>query len=135
MSFKQYVERIFAPPRIRRSFEDNGIDFVLYETSEGKFTVEYSTGKCSPKSKENLGHIDNYKVEKGIVIRIIFFPEKVEKLSNFNVKNQLIKTTDGHNPAWHYVNDKLGVDYTVQKGKVVHVEFHPSSDAENLKCK
>lgn len=130
ISSKQDIERIFASPKIRRTFEDDEIEFVLYETSEGKFTVEYSTSKCSSNNKKT------YNVEKGIVIRIIFFPKKEEKLSKFKVdKKLLIKTREGDDPAWHYVNDKFGVDFSVIKGKVIDVKFYPSSSYDYLKCK
>lgn len=74
-------------------------------------------------------------MEKGIVLNIIFFPNKEIKFSKFKVDESLLhKTRDGDDPPWHYINDKLGIDYAVQKGRVKHVKFYPPFGLEKLKC-
>jgi hypothetical protein len=130
VSLKEDVEKAFAFPKIRKSFVDEGIEAVFYDTAEGELSVEYSAGNCSTEEK------NYYNLKKGVVVSIVFFPKKEIKFSKFNVnKNQLVKTRDGDDPPWHYINYKLGFDYAVQNGKVIHVKFYSPAEIDKLKCK
>lgn len=124
------VERIFDSPIAKPIYVDNGLELVHYQTAEGKMSVEYSIGKCT--SEKTPG----YDLENGIVTNIIFFPEQLIKFSRFKVdRKKLIKTHDGHDPPWHYVNQEASVDYTVGRGLLLHVKFQISLNQDYLKCK
>jgi outer membrane protein assembly factor BamE (lipoprotein component of BamABCDE complex) len=135
-SSKQDVESLFGNPRITQSFENFGINFVFYETNEGEFTVQYSTGKCAAKDPDPESSTEEtYKVEKDKVLKVIFFPKKKLKFSKFKVdKSQVFETNLGEDPALHYINTKQGIDYIVVLGKVRGVELFIPVELDYLRC-
>ena len=130
MSLKKDVETTFNFPTISKIFVDKGVESIFYDTPDGELFVRYLASICSSQEKEG------YNLEKGTVITIVFFTKKEIKFSEFDVnKKQLVKTRDGDEQFWHYINYKLGFDYAVQNGKVEHVKFYSPVEIDNLKCK
>ena len=128
-SSKNDVGRIFNDFKISKSFIHNGVESAFYESSEGELSVNFSAGGCSFKRE------DDYNVEKGKVLEAIFFPKEFVKLSKFRIdKNKFEKHLEDDNPTLHYINQNLGIDYGVQKGKVIHIKLFPSANFENLRC-
>lgn len=128
-SSKGDLEKIFEFPKVRRTFTENEVEFVSYDAGDGKLAVEYSTGTCSSATK------DSYDVKEDTVLRMIFFPKDPVKFSKFKIeKEQFIKTTDGHDPGWKYVNKSSGLNFSVQRKLVDYVEILPSSRHDRKKC-
>jgi len=129
-SKRKTVEKIFNFPRVDESLINKGLEFVFYQTPEGKMVVRYSTGKCSAEKTEG------YDLENGTVTNIIFPPDKFIKFSEFKVdRKKSFKLRLRDESPWRYVNEDLGAKYTVVKEVVIYVEFTIPSKHDYLKCK
>jgi hypothetical protein len=129
-SKRETVEKIFNHPRVDERLISKGLEFVFYQTPEGKMVVRYSTGKCSPEKTEG------YDLEKGTVTNIIFFPEKFVKFSEFKIdRKKSFKPRMADESPRHYVNKNSGAKYVVGKEAVIYVEFSIPANREDLKCK
>ncbi len=127
-SSKSEVERIFRNPRVRRPVVENNINIVLYETAEGKFSVEYTNDPCSSKTA-------GLTVAKDTVLELVFFPTRKMPFSIFDIDRGDFKEVDEpHDPGSEFVSEELGITYSVQRNKVIFVRIHPKSLHAGRKC-
>ena len=129
-SKRKDVEKIFNFPRVEESLKNKALEFVFYQTAEGKMVVRYSTGRCAAEKTEG------YDLESGTVANIIFFPEKFIEFSKLKIdRKKLLKPRLENGSPKRYVNEETGVRYAVDKGLVSYVEFSLPSNHDYLKCK
>jgi hypothetical protein len=129
-SKRKDVEKIFNFPRVEESLKNKALEFVSYQTAEGRMVVRYSTGKCGAEKTEG------YDLENGTVTNIIFFPEKFVEFSKLRIyRKKLLKPRLEDNSPKRYVNEDTGVKYAVKEGFVTFVEFSLPSRHDYLKCK
>lgn len=134
---KNDVEELFRGLRITQSSERFGIKIVDYETPDGDLAVQYSTGICAKKDLDSDSYfIETYKVEKDIVLNVLFFPKEVLKFSKFKVnKSQIIKMRKGHDSAIHYIDKQQNIDYSITAGgKVAVIKLFIPAELNYLKC-
>jgi hypothetical protein len=130
VSSKTDVERIFPDAKLDKSFVDTGVEFVFYDTAEGKMSLRYSAGKCTEIEKAP------FDLEKGRVLGLTFFPvDRTTGLSKFNVnKKEMSRDKEDDIPVFHYYSEELGIDYGVVGNKVIEVQLFPALRYAELKC-
>lgn len=127
-SSKSDVERLYRTARVRRSFVENNVNIVLYETTEGKFSVEYANDHCS---SNKVG----FPVPKDTLLEMVFFPKDKLPFSAFDIeRTDFTEIDDPHDPGTEYVSDLLGITYSVQMKRVIFVRIFAQSPRPNAKC-
>jgi len=98
-------------------------DHVLYRLDEGNVLIWFSLGRCSQ------GSWGSWDAEEGAILAIDFYPKKRLRPSayrfagsNTTLLNQTIS------------DDKIGVLYTTQFGKVTRIHYYPALQFNTLKC-
>ena len=117
------VERLLGP-------NENSYG-VIYEFKDGNLFIEYSSGPCR---KDRKG---GWNVRDGVVISFSFAainkpPEADLKLN----RKRFRRVVDTHTPSVsYYINDKDGIMYEIQRGRVHSVEYYPPKRYEHLHCR
>ena len=104
---------------------------VVYSLKNGNLSIEYSTGPCS------TGRKGGWNVPKNVVISLFFAPRHPKKLSELHLDSKKFRrVVSDHLPSvTYYINDKEGIVYSIQQGKVDYVEYGPAKKDDDLYCK
>jgi len=102
-----------------------------FDFREGRMSVSFEPGNCGD------GMIEGWKVPKYTVIEVNFFPDEWidPKKLNVNFKGFTAKSIHEGREGIEYVNDELGIDYTVKEGKIQDITFRPAKKYDYLRCK
>jgi hypothetical protein len=103
---------------------------AIYKLKEGNLSIQYSTGPCTADRK------GGWDVPDGIVITVFFSPNEKPRLSDLKVdRRKLRKVVDRHVIGIiYYVDDKHGITYSIEDGKVDYIEYGPTKKQRNLAC-
>jgi hypothetical protein len=103
---------------------------VGYELPDGDLSIEYSSGPCS---KARRG---GWNVPEGVVISFNFVPKNKQRLTELKLnRKKFRRVIDTHTGGvTYYVNDKEGIQYEIQQGRVYSVEYYPPKRYEHLSC-
>lgn len=108
-----------------------------FDFPEGRLWVGFATGQCvvTPYSE---GKPIGWLVPPYTVIDISFSPDRWIEPKNLGIKNfngfTAMPIHEGREGI-EYVNDELGVDYTVNRGKIQDITFRPAKKYDYLLCK
>jgi len=104
--------------------------FANYKLEEGNLFIEYSSGPCRPDRK------GGWNVPKDIVVSLSFSPKEKKRISTLKLSpKKFRKVVDDHvGGVLYYINDKEGITYEVQRGRIDVVYYEPSSRDEHLYC-
>jgi hypothetical protein len=121
-STRAEVERLLGP-------NDNSYG-VVYELKTGALSIEYSSGPCR---KDRKG---GWNVSDGVVVSFSFAATKKPRETDLRLnRKQFRRVVDTHTPSvLYYINDKDGVTYEVQRGRVHSVEYYPPKRYDYLYC-
>ena len=107
-----------------------------YDFDEGRMAVLYESGGCVITQESN-GKPIGWKVPEWTVIEVSFSPDDWinPKKLNVNFKGFSSKPIYDEPNAVEYVNDNMGIEYTVNEGKIQDVTFRPAKSLDYLRCK
>lgn len=101
----------------------------VYLLKQGRLDVAYSPGWCidgRPYGK--------WELEKGVILDTSFYPEKWREISFYEKDVKSLKKEKG-GMYWYYDDDKRGVSYTMQHGKVYSISFTAAENVTPIRCK
>jgi len=103
---------------------------AIYKLKEGNLSIEYSSGPCRADRK------GGWNVPDGIVITVFFSPKEKRSLSDLRVdRRKLRKVVDRHVIGIiYYVDDKHGITYSIEDGKVEYIEYGPTKKQQKVAC-
>jgi hypothetical protein len=92
---------------------------AIYKLKEGNLSIEYSSGPCRADRK------GGWDIPDGVVISVFFSPNEKPRLSDLKVdRRKLRKVIDRHVIGIiYYVDDKHGITYSIEDGKVDYIEW------------
>ena len=126
------VVRLLGEPLDRGRGKDT-VEYFRFK--EGRMWVRFASERCASTIE---GEPIGWKVPPYTAIEVSFFPNKwmePDKLGikNFRgfTKNPIHEGREG----FEYVNDELGIDYTVNGGRIQDLTFRPAKKFDYLRCK
>ena len=104
--------------------------FATYQLKEGNLFIEYSSGPCTEERK------GGWNVPKDVVISVSFSPKRKRRIAAIKLASKKFrKVIDQHVVGiTYYINDKDGITYQVQEGKIDSVEYGPTKRDGHLYC-
>lgn len=104
---------------------------VLYQLKDGRLSIVYSSGHCTP---ERRGRWD---VPENTVISFTFSLRRPKRLSELKLDRRKFRRVDDDHLTGvvYYVSDEDGITYTIQEGRVDSIEYGPGKEYEHLYCK
>lgn len=107
-----------------------------YDFEDGRMSVLYETGECvvTPYSD---GKPIGWKVPEWTVVEVSYSPDEWldPKKLGLNLKGFRSTPINDEPKAAEYVNDKLGIEYIINEGKIQNVTFRPGKKYNYLQCK
>jgi hypothetical protein len=103
-----------------------------YDFDEGRMSISYTTGICGSFETEVLGwKVPEWRVEQ---VGFSFDNDTEPKELGISFKGFDSSPIDDVPGGIDYTNDDLGVDYTVNKGKIHDITFRPAKKFGYLQC-
>jgi len=103
---------------------------VEYETTEGEWNVQYSTGKCSSEKKEG------FDVESGVVLDVSLILEEPVDFASLKLDlRRFEKTPESDTSNVFFTSYRSGIEYVRGRGNLLHsVRLFPAEKYKSLHC-
>lgn len=129
-STRAEVERILGKPA--KYFDTSG----GYETSYGKYSVWYATGRCSKKVEGR-----DWNVDAGIMTNLLVYPKRVDLIDQYlsNLQDYERRESPGGYSRFLYLSKDESLIYQTIKRPdstefIYAIALEPGKDKENLLC-